>query len=70
MYVFASYMAVLPEGSRLRIVTDLYLNITAKEFETQTRGWFVVGLTPLSVPPAVLVRTCSCEWTAFDRRWL
>jgi hypothetical protein len=43
MEVFASYMAVLPEGSRLRIVTDLYLNITAKEFETETRGWFVAA---------------------------
>jgi len=50
MYVFASYMAVLPVASRLRIVTDLYLNITATEFETEARGWFVVGLTPLSVP--------------------
>ena len=51
MEVFASYMAVLPERSRLRIVTDLGLNITAKELQTATRGWFVVGLTPLSVPP-------------------
>jgi hypothetical protein len=51
MEVLAFYMAVLPEGSRLRIGTDLYLNIMAKEFETETRGWFVVGLTPPSVPP-------------------
>ena len=43
MDVFASYMAFLPEGSRLRIVRDLYPNITAKVLETETRGWFVVG---------------------------
>jgi hypothetical protein len=49
--VFASYMTFLPEGSHLRIVTDLYPKITAKVWETETRGWFVVVLTPLSVPP-------------------
>jgi hypothetical protein len=30
MDVFASYMTFLPEGSHLRIVTDLYPKITAK----------------------------------------
>ena len=43
-------MAVLPEGSRLSIVTDLYPNIKAKEFETD--AWVVCGWfdTAISTP--------------------
>ena len=74
-------MAVLPDGSRFRIVTDLYLNITANEFQTETPGWLVVGFdTDISnywlhcyarvVWNGRHLITSGCEWIGIQSKHL